>query len=56
MMDNGLEQYTSKEAIQEAVNTFNTAVQKCPSSLITFGGYRFVQQLMIINEQGRRIS
>ena len=42
MFDNALPQFTTKEAIEEAAKMFNMAVEKCPNSKITFGGYRFV--------------
>jgi len=39
MGDNGQERFTSQVAIDEAVKVFQQAVQKCPESKITFGGY-----------------
>jgi hypothetical protein len=40
MFDNAKPQFTDPEAIKEAIGVFNKAVEKCPQSLITFGGYR----------------
>jgi hypothetical protein len=40
--DNVLPKGTSNAAITEATKMFTTANTKCPSTIIVFGGYRYV--------------
>src|ERR1700753_3152553 len=45
--DNVLPKGTSNAAITEATKMFTTANTKCPSTIIVFGGYRYVQTKLL---------
>jgi cutinase len=47
--DSGLAKGTTDVAINEAKTMFMTASIKCPKAILTFGGYRSVSLLLLVD-------